>query len=80
MHLNNKGTLIMNLYFFKDDKELTKRVEVKNKPVIDKNCGNLETENKLLLHSVVSQTNIIFNTKLFKHYHLLKKKPKYVLK
>lgn len=41
----------MNLYFSKEEKELTERVEVKNKPVIDETCDNLETENKLLLHS-----------------------------
>lgn len=78
MHLNNKRILIMNLYFSKEDKELTERVEVKNKPVNDKNCDNLETGNKPLLYSVLSQKDIICNIKLFKHCHLLKKfTPKY---
>lgn len=54
MHLNNKRILIINLYFSKEDKELTERVEVKNKPVNGKNCDILETENKLLLYSVLS--------------------------
>lgn len=61
MHLNNKIILIMNLCFSKEEKELTERVEVKNKPIIDKICDNLETENKHLLYSGLSQKNIICN-------------------
>jgi len=40
---------------FFQSKELTERVDVKNKSVIDKNCDNLETENKLVIFCFVSE-------------------------
>lgn len=63
MHLNNKRILVTNLYFSEEDKELTERLrlkEVKNRPVIDKTCDNLETENKLVIFYFISEeTSVI---------------------